>query len=331
MGSHIRENELIAFYQTDFCECVDFFQMNHPDWSEYSESECLQHFKDAIEHYADECQDYSSLVYRMYESTPPTLEKPHFSVFQERYVEETNEYQERFIGVGYFSNVDGQTIPHRNQMGTNGPFGYSQMFNLQMHLDQLVANESMNSLDDVREVPNLHFYTHKIANNVEFAFHTDPETFVQSRFLCNENDDLFLFEESFQREKEEKRIERVRKEVERVRKEEEKKKKYEEEKRKREMEMKQREERQRYISTDEWIRRTSQAFRPDTPSAIEIQARFASQSILPFQNISLPLPSVNPFPSVNPTDYREPLPHYNEEEEDEIESYKSDLLRSESV
>ena len=86
----------------------------------------------------------------------------------------------------------------------------------------------------------------------------------------------------------------------------------------------------RTISTDDWIRSSSQAFRPDAPFAIEIQARFASQSILPFQNISLPLPSVNPFPSVNPTDYREPLPHYNEE--DEIESsYKSDLLRSESV
>lgn len=80
----------------------------------------------------------------------------------------------------------------------------------------------------------------------------------------------------------------------------------------------------RTISTHDWIRSASQAFRPESPSVIEIQARFASQSILPFQNISLPLPRVNP------TDYREPLPHYNEE--DEIESsYKSDLLRSESV
>jgi hypothetical protein len=79
----------------------------------------------------------------------------------------------------------------------------------------------------------------------------------------------------------------------------------------------------RTISTHDWIRSASQAFRPESPSVIEIQARFASQSILPFQNISLPLPRVNP------TDYREPLPHYNEE--DEIESYTSDLLRSESV
>jgi hypothetical protein len=303
--------------------------MNHPDWSEYSNSECLQYFKDAIEHYADDSEYYSDVSYRMHQTTPPTLEKPHFSVYQERHVVETNEYQERFVGVGYFANVDGLTIPYRNQMGTNGPFGYSQRFNLQIHLDQLIANETMNSLDDVRDVDDLHFYTRKSATNVEFAFHTDPETHVQTRFLCNENDDLFLFEESFQRAKEEKRIEKIRKD-------EELRKKFEEEKRqrqilKRKMEIQRIHQTQQYriISTDDWIRSTSQAFRPDTPSAIEIQVRFASQSILPFQNISLPLPSVNPFPSVNPTDYREPLPHYNEE--DEIESYKSDLLRSESV
>ena len=97
MGSHVTENELTAFYQTDFCDCVGFFQMNHPDWNEYSQSECLQHFKDAIEHYADESGDYSTLVYRMYQTTPPTLEKPHFSVYQERYVEETNE-----LGKSYY-------------------------------------------------------------------------------------------------------------------------------------------------------------------------------------------------------------------------------------
>jgi len=329
MGSNVTENELTAFYQTDFCECVEFFQMNHPDWIEYSNSECLQHFKDAILHYTDESVSYSALSYRMYQTTPPTLEKPHFSVYQERHVEETNEYQERFVGVGYFANVDGFTVSDRNQMGTNGPFGYSQRFNLQMHLDQLIANETMNSLDDVRE-NDFHFYTRKSATNVEFAFHTDPETHVQTRFLCNENDDLFLFEESFQRAKEQKRIEKIRKD-------EKLRKKFEEEERqrkilKRKMEIQRIHQTQQYrtISTDDWIRSTSQAFRHDAPpSAIEIQARFASQSILPFQNISLPLPSVNPFPSVNPSDYREPLPHYNEE--DEIESYKSDLLRSESV
>lgn len=324
MGSHVTENELTAFYQIDFCQCVEFFQMNHPDWNEYSQTDCLQHFKDAIEHYADECPDYSSLVYRMEQMTPITLEKPHFSVYQERHDEETNEYLERFLGVGYFADVDGFTVSHHNQMGTNGPFGYAKRFNLQMHLDQLLVNETMNSLDDVHDVGDLHFYTRKTGVDTEFAFHTDPETHVQTRFLCNSHDDLFLFEESFQREKEEKRVEKIKKD-------EELKKKLEEEKRQRQI-LKRKMENQRIhqtrqyhtISTDDWIRSTSQAFRPDTPSAIEIQVRFASQSILPFQNLNLPVPRVNQ------TDYREPLPHYNEE--DENESYSlADFLRSESV
>jgi len=291
MGSHVTENELTAFYQYNFCDCVEFFQMNHPDWTEYSNSECLQHFKDTILHYtdSDESQDYA-LTYRMYQTTPPTLEKPHFAAYQERYVEETNDYQERFVGVGYFANVDGLTIPYRNQMGANGPFGYSQRFNLQMHLDRLIANETINSLDDMYNLGDLNFYTRKNANNVEFAFHTDPETLVQSRFLCNSTDELFLFEESFQRAKEEKRVEKIKKD-------EELKKKFEEEKRqrqilKRKMEIQRIHQIRQYrtISTDEWIRSTSQAFRHDAlpsymapPSAIEIQARFASQSILPFQ------------------------------------------------
>ena len=333
MGSHVTENELTAFYQTDFCQCVEFFQMNHPDWNEYSQTECLQHFKDAIEHYADESGDYSTLVYRMYQTTPPTLEKPHFAAYQERYVEETNDYEERFVGVGYFANVDGLTIPYRNQMGANGPFGYSQRFNLQMHLDQLLAdidnetrrNSNPLELDDTTDMHNtdLHFYTRKNAN-VEFAFHTDPETQIQTRFLCNSTDDLFLFEESFQRKKEEKRLEKIKKD-------EKLRKKLEEEERerkilKRKMEIQRIHQMQQYhtISTEDWIRNRSQAFRPEDPSVIEIQARVASQSILPFQNISVPLPHVNP------TDYREPLPHYNEE--DESESYDlASHLRSESI
>ncbi len=305
MGSHVTESELTAFYQTKFCECVEFFQMNHPDWREYSESECLRHFKDAIEHYIDDSGDYSDISYRMYEATPPTLEKPHFSVYEERYLESTNEHQERFVGVGYFANVDGFTVSPRNQMGTNGPFGYSQRFNLQMYLDQLIANEEANSLDEIHDVANLHFYTRKSANNVEFAFHTDSETYVQTRFLCNSNDELFLFEESFQRMKEEKHIENIRKE-------DEMKRKFEEEKRKMEIEkIDQTQQTRQYhaISNEDWIRNTSHAFRLDVPAVIDIQAIFASQTILPFQNRNLPVPRVNP------TDYREPLPHYNEEDE----------------
>jgi hypothetical protein len=239
----------------------------------------------------------------MHESTPQTLEKPHFSVYQQRYVEETNEYLERFVGVGYFANVDGVTVPHHNQMGTNGPFGYAKRFNLQMHLDQLVANETANSLDDIYDA-GFHFYTRKTGVDIKFAFHTDPETLVQTRFLCNSDDELFLFEESFQREKEEKRIQKIRKE-------EEMRKKFEEEKRQRQMLKIHRTRQYRTTSNEDWVRRTSQAFRPDAPSVIEIQAIFASQSILPFQNLNLPVPRVNP------TDYRDPLPHYNEKDEED--------------
>ena len=319
MGSHIAESELTAFYQANFCDCVEFFQMNHPDWSEYSNLECLQHFKDAILHYADDSEYYSDISYRMHQTTPPTLEKPHFSAYEGRYDETTNEYAQRYVGVGYFANVDGLTIPYRNQMGANGPFGYSQRFNLQIHLDQLLVDNdgrgNSNPLEIDETTTTIDFYTQK--ENVEFAFHTDPETQIQTRFLCNDNDDLFLFEESFQRAKEEKRLEKIRKD-------EELRKKFEEEERqrqilKRKMEIQRIHQTQQYrtISTHDWIRSASQAFRPESPSVIEIQARFASQSILPF------------LPHVNPTDYRDPLPHYNEE--DEIESYKSDLLRSESV
>jgi hypothetical protein len=303
MGSHISDDDLIAFYQNEFCECVEFFQMNHPDWNEYSNSACLQHFKDAIEQYIDDSGDYLDISYRMHESTPQTLEKPHFSVYQQRYVEETNEYLERFVGVGYFANVDGVTVPHHNQMGTNGPFGYAKRFNLQMHLDQLVANETANSLDDIYDA-GFHFYTRKTGVDIKFAFHTDPETLVQTRFLCNSDDELFLFEESFQREKEEKRIQKIRKE-------EEMRKKFEEEKRQRQMLKIHRTRQYRTTSNEDWVRRTSQAFRPDAPSVIEIQAIFASQSILPFQNLNLPVPRVNP------TDYRDPLPHYNEKDEED--------------
>jgi hypothetical protein len=308
MGSHVTESELTGFYQVEFCQCVEFFQMNHPDWHEYSESECLQHFKDAIEHYADDSEDYSTLVYRMYQTTPPTLEKPHFSVYQERDVEETNEYLGRFLGVGYFADVDGFTVPHHNQMGTNGPFGYAKRFNLQMYLDQLIANETMDSLDDVHNVADIRFYTRKNGVDIEFSFHTDPETHVQTRFLCNSDDELFLFEESFQRMKEEKRIEKIRKYEERKRKLEEEKEQRQIQKRKMEIQRIHQTQQYHAVSIDDWIRSTSQAFRPDTPSFIEIQAIFTSQSILPFQNLDT-------VPRVNPTDYREPLPHYNEEDE----------------
>ena len=149
-----------------------------------------------------------------------------------------------------------------------------------MYLDQLIANETANSLDEIHDVDNLHFYTRNNPVNVEFAFHTDPETHVQTRFICNSDDELFLFEESFQRMKEEKRLEKIRKYEERKIKLEEEKEQRQIQKRKMEIQRIHQTQQYHTVSTDDWIRSTSQAFRPDTPSFIEIQAIFASHPIL---------------------------------------------------
>jgi hypothetical protein len=110
--------------------------------------------------------------------------------------------------------------------------------------------------------------------------------------------ELFLFENSFQREKEE------RKEAQK--------------KQRRERELREFQALRRYqralrannvLTTDEWIRNTSQAFRSDTPSMIEIQAIFASQPLLPFQYRGLPVPRVNS------TEYRNPVRDYNDDDD----------------
>ena len=317
MGSNVSEMELIAFYQTHFCDFVNFFQMNHPDWNEYERTECLQHFKVALELFLDDYNIEESIDYRVNQTTPRTLEKPHFEVYEGEYSEDDNRYVEHFVGVGYFANVNGVTTSNYMQLGEHGRNGCIK-FNLQRHFQELEENRPSHELEESQRTSSqFQFY---LQNGKPFDFHIDEETKMQTRFLNNSDDELFLFEESFQREKEE-----IRKKQEEIRKkEEEKAKKYYESQLMLKALMDKNRRLQQNVSLNDWIRSSSQAFRPDAPSVIEIQVRFASQSILPFQNLSLPVPRVNP------TDYREPLPHYNEE--DEVpEFYYSELLRSETV
>jgi hypothetical protein len=307
MGSNVSEMEVIAFYQTHFCDFVNFFQMNHPDWNEYERTQCLEHFKVALELFLDDEENGESIDYRANETTPRTLEKPHFKVYEGDYSEDDHRYVEQFVGVGYFADVNGVTTSRYMQLGEHGPYGCIK-FNLQRHFQELEESEQTSS--------QYHFY---LTNGKPFDFHIDEETKTQTRFLNNSDDELFLFEESFQREKEE-----IRKQQEEMRKkEEEKAKKYYEAQLQLKALMDKNRRLQQNVSLNDYIRNTSQAFRPDAPSMIEIQMLFASQPILPFQHLGLPVPRANP------TDYRDPLPHYNEE--DEIEFYKSDLLRSESL
>ena len=285
MGSHVTDNELLGVYQTHYCDFVEFFQMNHPDWREYTNAECLQHFKDAFVIYTNDDDVYSNVSRRMEQTTPQTLEKPHFSVF----ATDDDINSELYIGVGYFSNLRGDTTAFSRQVGRNGPFGYTgERFNLEKYLRGRYDYENGGDRLDVE----LNFYLESgSVRGVRFNF----DDIDDSRYVCSDDHPFdinnilaiqgtyFLFEKTHQAEKT-KKMKEIKK----------KKEKLEKElkllKRERERDLRER-ERERILSmhntftTDDWVRSTSQAFRPNTPSMIDIQVRFASQSILPFQNL----------------------------------------------
>jgi hypothetical protein len=269
MGSHVTQDELVSFYEEYYCDFVEFFQMNHPDWNEYSHVECLQHFKIAFDIYDKDADHHSELLYRTYQTTPQTLEKPHFLTYSGSV----------YTGYGYFPDVNGDTTALSRRIGENGPFGYGgERFNLENYL------QNGGGVD---------FYLEK--GDVQFDIdRTDGSRYTRNFSLP----ELFLFENSFQREKEE------RKEAQK--------------KQRRERELREFQALRRYqralrannvLTTDEWIRNTSQAFRSDTPSMIEIQAIFASQPLLPFQYRGLPVPRVNS------TEYRNPVRDYNDDDD----------------
>jgi len=287
MGTHVTQDELVSFYEENYCDFVEFFKMNHPDWSEYTNAECLQHFVDLFDIYANgnDVIYYSNISHRMNQNTPQTLEKPHFSAYNP----ENNE----FLGFGYFPNVSGDTTAWNRQIGEYGPYGYSGVrFNLENHLREL---ESRNSAE-----VGVEFYLERGNGNVKFDFdRTGGSRYTCSNFALPER---FLFENSFQREKEE------------IKEAQKKQRRHREliqfqEYRRRERVLRE----NNPLTVDDWIRNTSIGFIPDTPSMIEIQAIFASQPLLPFQYRGLPIPRVNP------TDYREPLRDYNEEYDNDSE------------
>lgn len=287
MGSHVTQDELVSFYQEQYCPFVEFFQTNHPDWREYTNTECLDHFKIALEEYSDTIDNdddgyyFNDFSQRMNETTPKTLERPHFSVYNDG----------NFVGFGYFPDADGNTTSFYNQMGQHGPFGYEGVrFNLQNYLYDR-HRESLDFVDDVD------FY---LRGNIKFDF----DNIDGSRYICDNDVDnnvlevpepaYFLFEKSHQNEKKQKRLQTDEEWA---------------------CELRKRQHRERIaqgvFTINDWVVSMSQVFRPDCPSMIEIQSKFSSEPILPFQYLGLPVPRANP------TDYREPLPHFNEDNEDD--------------
>lgn len=164
MGSHVTQHELVSFYEEQYCQFVEIFQMDHPDWHDYTNAECLSHFKTALHEYVNDIDDddyYSnSIGQNMHQMTTNTLERPHFSVHAAN--------NGIFVGFGYFSNVDGETSAVYRQMGQHGPFGYDGVrFNLKNYL-----RERESARDDVE------FY---LRGNIKFEF----DNIDGSRHTCD--------------------------------------------------------------------------------------------------------------------------------------------------
>ena len=166
MGSHVTQDELVSFYEENYCDFVEFFKLNHPDWNEYTHTECLQHFKDTFDIYAND----NDVIYfnpnisnKMYQMTPRTLEKPHFSVVMAG----NNGNDGNLLGFGYFPNASGETTALNRQIGEYGPYGYSGRIDLETYFHE-----------EVEDRDRIEFYLER--GNVRFDFDNNDG----SRYTC---------------------------------------------------------------------------------------------------------------------------------------------------
>lgn len=197
ISSRVSDMTLYAIYETTFITFVKMFKLNHPDWFEYTQNECLRHFIDFIALNPDPAEYYESETQQSYYDqlnvTPRTLEKPHYSAYEIDY-SETGEYTEYYVGSGYFRYVDGQEIPWGRRMGNWGP-NPLRSFNMYSRIAQLEYR-----YDDDEPLAPIQF---RLSDGTPFDVSIDTSGEGRHmRFIENEsNEDLFLFEESFQDEK----------------------------------------------------------------------------------------------------------------------------------
>jgi hypothetical protein len=205
-SSRVSDMTLYSIYETSFIMFVKMFKLNHPDWFEYTQTECLQHFISFIEmnpnpteYYSDarESETYPS-DYEQLNVTPQTLEKPHYSAYQIEY-SDTGAYTEHYMGSGYFKYVGGQEVPYDRQMGIWGPNAI-QSFNIYSRIARLEQRGLYNNDDD--DAPPLLPIQFRLSDGTPFDISIDVSRERRHmRNIENENDDPFLFEESFQDEK----------------------------------------------------------------------------------------------------------------------------------
>ena len=216
-SSRVSDATLYSIYETSFIMFVKMFKLNHPDWFEYTQTDCLQHFISFIEmnpnpteYYSDthESETYPS-DYERLNTTPQTVEKPHYSAYRIDH-SDSGEYTEYYIGSGYFRYVDGEEVPYDRRMGNWGPNAirdfdiYRRIVQLEQRTNpverDLYDNDDDDDDDERRyRVRPIQFYLY---NGTRFDISIDASGGKRHmRFIENENDDLFLFEESFQDEK----------------------------------------------------------------------------------------------------------------------------------
>lgn len=216
-GSKVSEHTIFTIYDTSFTTFVEMFKLNHPDWSDYSDDECIQHFIEFISlnpdpteyHIEQNDHEYEDHRFNYYtlNQTPPTHEKPHFHASE--YIYSDGRFHEERIGYGYFRDVNDETVPFERQMGRWGPYGI-RLFDLDNHISLIERYRQGQQDQDFEYSDSIHL---RLSDGTPFDICIDhSQDKNHKRFIENDNDDFFLFEESFQNEKKERRLEKLRRE-----------------------------------------------------------------------------------------------------------------------
>jgi hypothetical protein len=156
-----------------------------------------------VEHHPEDDASHR-FYYHDLNRTPPTHEKPHFDAYEIEY-SNNGEYAENYTGSGYFKNANGEDVPFNRQMGIWGPNGMRR-FHLYNRIALLERSRNGEDIDFLRPIQ-----LRLAADGTPFDISIDlTEEKNHARFIENESDELFLFEESLQNEKRELRLAKLR-------------------------------------------------------------------------------------------------------------------------
>ena len=310
-GSKVSESTILKIYESSFITFVKMFKLNHPDWSEYSNDECLQHFIDFIDlnpdpteyHIEPNEQDNMSHMFYYHDlnRTPPTHEKPHFDAYEIEYSTELNDahYGEYYTGSGYFRDANGEEVPFNRQMGIWGPNGIRRfhLYNRIALVERYRGNDR-----DLDFLPSIQL---RLPDGTPFDISIDPsEEKNHTRFIENETDELFLFEESLQNEKRERRLEKLRqleqdyRQLEQERQQYEKMLQFKNRESQKKIEKKRREKELFEKQMAQWANFNASAY-TNHPATIEMAQKF-SVPLEPFVYRNLPVPVALPHEYRNP-------------------------------